>query len=79
LREETLYELAVRRLAGDDRIAPVRVVAGGAHGDLILSQLGGVPGARLIVEPCARNTARRSLAAALLELDAVMPKLNSAF
>ncbi|MFN4020733.1 MAG: mannose-1-phosphate guanylyltransferase [Erythrobacter sp.] len=71
--EETLFEQAVRRVAGDDRFAPPMVVAGAAHGDLILAQLGNSPGARLVVEPCARNTAPAiALAAALLPEDAVM-------
>jgi mannose-1-phosphate guanylyltransferase/mannose-1-phosphate guanylyltransferase/mannose-6-phosphate isomerase len=49
------------------------VVAGAAHGDLIAAQLGDAPGARLVVEPAARNTAPAiALAAALLPPDAVM-------
>ncbi len=71
--EETLFEQAVRRLAGDDRFAAPLVVAGAAHADLIFAQLGDVPGARLVVEPAARNTAPAiALAAALLPPDAVM-------
>ncbi len=71
--EETLFEQAVRRVAGDDRFAPPMVVAGAAHGDLITAQLGDTPGARLVVEPAAKNTAPAiALAAALLPADAVM-------
>ena len=71
--EETLFEQAIRRVAGDDRFAAPMVVAGAAHGDLIAAQLGNAPGARLVVEPCARNTAPAiALAAALLPEDAVM-------
>jgi mannose-1-phosphate guanylyltransferase/mannose-1-phosphate guanylyltransferase/mannose-6-phosphate isomerase len=71
--EETLFEQAVRRVAGDDRFAPPLVVAGADHGDLIMAQLGDMPGARLVVEPAARNTAPAiALAAALLPEDAVM-------
>ncbi|MCR9179280.1 MAG: sugar phosphate nucleotidyltransferase [Erythrobacteraceae bacterium] len=71
--EETLFEQAVRRVAGDDRFAAPMVVAGAAHGDIILAQLGDAPGARLVVEPCAQNTAPAiALAAALLPEDAVM-------
>ena len=71
--EETLFEQAVRRVAGDDRFAPPMVVAGAAHGDLIMAQLGDTPGARLVVEPAAKNTAPAiALAAALLPEDAVM-------
>jgi mannose-1-phosphate guanylyltransferase len=70
---QTLFEQAVHRVAGDDRFAAPMVVAGSAHGDLIMAQLGDVPGARLVVEPAARNTAPAiALAAALLPEDAVM-------
>ncbi|KPF63287.1 mannose-1-phosphate guanylyltransferase [Porphyrobacter sp. AAP60] len=70
---ETLFEQAVRRGAEDDRFAAPMVVAGAAHGDLIMAQLGDAPGARLVVEPAARNTAPAiALAAALLPEEAVM-------
>ncbi|MCL9982450.1 MAG: mannose-1-phosphate guanylyltransferase [Erythrobacter sp.] len=70
---ETLFEQAVRRVAGDDRFAAPMVVAGAAHRDLIMAQLGDTPGARLVVEPAARNTAPAiALAAALLPDNAVM-------
>ncbi len=70
---ETLFEQAVRRVAGDDRFAPPMVVAGAAHADLIMAQLGENPGARLVIEPVAKNTAPAiALAAALLPEDAVM-------
>lgn len=70
---ETLFEQAVRRVAGDDRFAAPLVVAGAAHGDLIMAQLGDAPGARLVVEPAARNTAPAiALAAALLPPEDVM-------
>ena len=73
ISSETLFEQAVRRVAGDDRFAAPVVVAGAAHADLILAQLGDAPGARLVVEPAARNTAPAiALAAALLPEDAVM-------
>ena len=71
--EETLFQQALRRVAGDARFAPPMVVAGAEHGDLIAAGLGDTPGARLVVEPCARNTAPAiALAAALLPTDAVM-------
>jgi len=70
---ETLFEQAVRRTTDDDRFAPPMVVAGADHAEVIIAQLGGVPGARLVIEPCARNTAPAiALAAALLPADAVM-------
>lgn len=73
LSDETLFEQAVRRVAGDNRFAPPMVVAGAAHADLITAQLGDAPGARLVIEPAARNTAPAiALAAALLPADGVM-------
>jgi mannose-1-phosphate guanylyltransferase/mannose-1-phosphate guanylyltransferase/mannose-6-phosphate isomerase len=73
LSDETLFEQAVRRVAGDDRFAPPMVVAGTDHADLIMAQLGDMPGARLVIEPAAKNTAPAiALAAALLPADAVM-------
>ena len=71
--EETLFEQAVSRVAGDDRFAAPMVVAGADHADLITAQLGDTPGARLVIEPAAKNTAPAiALAAALLPEDAVM-------
>lgn len=71
--EETLFEQAVRRVAGDGAFAPVIVVAGAAHGNLIMEQLGDAPGARLIVEPVGRNTAPAiALAASMLPPEDVM-------
>ncbi|MBU7578919.1 MAG: mannose-1-phosphate guanylyltransferase [Porphyrobacter sp.] len=71
--EETLFQQAVRRVAGDDRFAPPMVVAGADHAAVITAQLGDCPGARLVIEPAARNTAPAiALAAALLPADAVM-------
>lgn len=73
LSEETLFEQAVHRVAGDDRFAAPMVVAGAAHADLITAQLGDTPGARLVIEPAAKNTAPAiALAAALIPEDAVM-------
>lgn len=71
--EESLFEQAVRRVAGDTRFAPPLVIAGAAHADLVTAQLGNSRGARLVIEPTARNTAPAiALAAALLPEDAVM-------
>ncbi len=71
--DETLFEQAVRRVAGDDRFAAPMVVAGAAHADIIMAQMGDIPGARLVIEPAAKNTAPAiALAAALLPADAVM-------
>lgn len=71
--DETLFQQAVRRVAGDARFAAPMVVAGAVHADLIMAQLGDAPGARLVIEPAAKNTAPAiALAAALLPEDAVM-------
>lgn len=71
--EETLFEQAVRRVAGDDRFAPPLVIAGADHAGLIMAQLGQSAGARLVIEPMAKNTAPAiALAAALLPADDVM-------
>jgi mannose-1-phosphate guanylyltransferase/mannose-1-phosphate guanylyltransferase/mannose-6-phosphate isomerase len=71
--EETLFQQALARVAGDDRFAPPMVVAGAAHVPLIEAQLGDAPGARLVIEPAAKNTAPAiALAAALLPEDVVM-------
>ena len=70
--EETLFEQAVGRVAGDDRFAAPLVVAGERHGTLIEEQMHGAPH-RLIVEPAAKNTAPAiALAAALLPPDDIM-------
>ena len=70
--EETLFEQAVRRLGSGDQFAAPMVVAGEAHADLITEQMHGAAH-RLVVEPCARNTAPAiALAAALLPTDDVM-------
>lgn len=71
--EKTLFEQAIDRVSGDDRFAPPMVVAGSDHADLVMAQLGEMPGARLVIEPAARSTAPAiALAAALLPPDAVM-------
>jgi len=71
--EQTLFEQAIGRLAGDADFAAPIVVAGPQHQALIEAQLAGVPEYRVVVEPCARNTAPAiALAAALLPPDAIM-------
>lgn len=71
--DSTLFEQAVARCpaqAGFD--API-VVTGRAHLDHVEAQLGKDDGARIIVEPAARNTAAAiALAACALPEDAVM-------
>ncbi|MBD2842842.1 mannose-1-phosphate guanylyltransferase [Erythrobacter rubeus] len=71
--ERTLFEEAVGRVASDDRFAAPIVVAGERHIDLIEAQIGSASKHRLIVEPCARNTAPAiALAAAMLPADDIM-------
>lgn len=71
--DETLFEQAVRRVAGDPHFAAPVVIAGAAHIDVILAQLGDTTEAQLVIEPAAKNTAPAiALAAALLPPDAVM-------
>lgn len=71
--EDTLFESALARVSDPVHFAPPMVVAGAAHAGLIEAQLGDTPGARLVIEPCARNTAPAiALAAALLPAEAVM-------
>lgn len=71
--DETLFEGAVARAADHTAFAAPIVVAGAVHADLIMSQLGDAPGARLVIEPAAKNTAPAiALAAALLPPEAVM-------
>jgi mannose-1-phosphate guanylyltransferase len=73
ISETTLFTEAVDRVADRARFAPPLVVAGADHAGLIMAQLDGVDGARLVIEPAARNTAPAiALAAALLPPDAVM-------
>ncbi len=74
--ETTLFEAAIRRVTAPGFAAPI-VVAGAQHCDLIEAQIAPLvseeAGYRLIVEPCARNTAPAiALAAALLPPEAIM-------
>lgn len=71
--DQTLFEATLAR-CGDAAVfaAPI-VVTGAAHLPHVESQLGGIAGASIIVEPQARNTAAAiALAAARLPEDAVM-------
>lgn len=73
LGPETLFEQALARVCGEDRFDAPIVVAGAEHATLVTAQLGLTSGARLVIEPAARNTAPAiALAAALLPEDAVM-------
>jgi mannose-1-phosphate guanylyltransferase/mannose-1-phosphate guanylyltransferase/mannose-6-phosphate isomerase len=69
----TLFEQSVARCAPAAGFAPPVVVTGAAHLVHVEAQLGGDPGAQVIVEPLARNTAAAiALAALRLPADAVM-------
>ena len=71
--DRTLFEAALDRCPADGGFAPPMIVAGAAHVPLIEAQLGERPGAAIIVEPAARNTAAAiALAALRLDEDAVM-------
>ena len=71
--DTSLFEATLARCDDAASFAPPVVVAGTAHLPLVESQLYGREGARVIVEPSARNTAAAiALAALRLPADAVM-------
>ncbi len=73
LGTRTLFQQSLDRASGQDRFAPPTIVAGSAHCGVIEEQAGAREGARLIVEPAARNTAPAiALAAHALPEDAIM-------
>lgn len=73
LGERTLFQQSLDRASDPARFAPPTIVAGSAHCGLIEEQAGGAQGARLIVEPTAKNTAPAiALAAHALPQDAIM-------
>jgi mannose-1-phosphate guanylyltransferase/mannose-1-phosphate guanylyltransferase/mannose-6-phosphate isomerase len=71
--DETLFEQALLRASDPDHFAAPLIVTGAAHLPHVEAQFAAVAGARVIVEPAAKNTAAAiALAAALLPEDAVM-------
>lgn len=69
----TLFQEAIVRCHSAHGFAPPVVVTGSRHLDHVEEQLGATEGARIIVEPTARNTAAAiALAACRLPKDAVM-------
>jgi mannose-1-phosphate guanylyltransferase/mannose-1-phosphate guanylyltransferase/mannose-6-phosphate isomerase len=56
---ETMFQMTAQRTHGHVQFAPPLIVAGTRHADIIEAQLHdiGISGARLLLEPCARNTA----------------------
>lgn len=65
---ETLFEQALHRCPPDEGFAAPLVVAGAAHVPLVEAQIAGIAGAKVLVEPCARNTAA-AIALAALRVD----------
>lgn len=73
LGERTLFQQTLDRASDPLRFAPPTIVAGSAHCGPVEAQAADRPGARLIVEPAAKNTAPAiALAAHALPADAVM-------
>ncbi|HVR90741.1 MAG TPA: sugar phosphate nucleotidyltransferase [Novosphingobium sp.] len=71
--EATLFEATLLRCADPSHFAPPVVVTGASHLKHVEAQLGDAPGASVIVEPEAKNTAAAiALAALRLPADAVM-------
>jgi mannose-1-phosphate guanylyltransferase/mannose-1-phosphate guanylyltransferase/mannose-6-phosphate isomerase len=71
--DSTLFEATLARCASEAGFAPPVVVTGAAHLPHVEDQLAGSPGACVIVEPAAKNTAAAiALAALRLPEDAVM-------
>lgn len=75
--EETMFQMTLRRTMDRDRFAAPIIVAGAAHADLVAAQLAaiGIDDARVILEPCARNTAPAIALAALCVDDTRAPML----
>ena len=73
LGEQTLFQQSLSRASDPVRFAAPTIVAGSAHCGEIEEQASAQPGARLIIEPEAKNTAPAiALAALALPPDAVM-------
>jgi mannose-1-phosphate guanylyltransferase/mannose-1-phosphate guanylyltransferase/mannose-6-phosphate isomerase len=71
--DHTLFEQALLRCGEAAHFDPAVVVTGQAHLEHVEAQLCGVPGARVIVEPAAKNTAAAiALAALRLPADEIM-------
>jgi mannose-1-phosphate guanylyltransferase len=71
--ETTLFEATVQRCPASEGFAPPLVLTGAKHLGHVRAQLGDCPGAAIIVEPEAKNTAAAiALAACRLPDDAVM-------
>lgn len=62
--EKSLFHATLERVSDQQSYHPPLVVANAAHKDLCLEELARSEGARLILEPCARNTAAAIMMAA---------------
>jgi mannose-1-phosphate guanylyltransferase/mannose-6-phosphate isomerase len=71
--ERTMFEATLDRCGDGAQFAPPLIVTGAAHLAHVEAQTGGAPGASVIVEPEAKNTAAAiALAAGRLPADAIM-------
>jgi mannose-1-phosphate guanylyltransferase/mannose-6-phosphate isomerase len=71
--ERTMFEATLDRCADTERFDPPVIVTGTAHLEHVEDQARGAPGASVIVEPEAKNTAAAiALAAGRLPADAIM-------
>src|SRR5579862_8300618 len=71
--DDTLFRATLGRCSAEDGFGPPVVVTGTAHLEHVEDQIGDNPGATIVVEPAAKNTAAAiALAALLLPADAVM-------
>jgi mannose-1-phosphate guanylyltransferase/mannose-6-phosphate isomerase len=66
--KESLFHETLQRVADRDRYAAPVIVANAAHEALCLAELADTAGARLILEPVARNTAVAIVMAAIVAL-----------
>jgi len=71
---ESLFQQTLGRIADRQLYAPPLVVANAAHEQLCLEEMKGVDGARLLLEPCARNTAAAIVMAAAVVRDTCGPE-----
>jgi mannose-1-phosphate guanylyltransferase len=72
--ERSLFQVTLERVADRLRYYPPVVVSNAAHKNLCLEELAAYGGARLILEPCARNTAAAIVMAAKTVADAYGPE-----
>jgi mannose-1-phosphate guanylyltransferase len=75
--EQTMFQLTAARTNDRALFAAPLIVANGRHADMIAQQLSdiGITDARLLLEPCARNTAPAIALAALAAADPAAPLL----